>query len=92
MTTELVWEDPPQGSNRTYHKHGPIAEQLKGRKGAWAKVAVCSSLRMARVMASTIRLAKAKPYEPRGDFEATHRAVDGEFRVYARYLGDGPSE
>lgn len=85
---DVVWEDPPQAAVGTYCKHSPIADKLRTRKGEWGRVAVCATATKARVMASSIRRGVSKAYEPRGDFDATHRFVDGEYRVYARYLGD----
>lgn len=90
--SDVVWEDPPPVTERTYCKHSAIAEKLRSRKGEWGRVAVCATVTKARVMASGIRRGVSRAYQPRGDFDAIHRFVDGEYRVYARYLGDGGDE
>lgn len=87
--SEFEWEDPPETTRRVYRRHDTIARQLRGRQGEWAKVAVCRSDPGARNLANRVRSGLTVAYLPAGDFEAVVREVDGEFRVYARYLGEG---
>lgn len=50
------------------------------------------SSRSAGGMAYGIRQAKLQAYAPAGTFEARARTVDGEHRVYARFVGEPTSE
>lgn len=87
---ELEWGAPPKREGRTYHRHGLIARRLRARRGEWAWV-VYNSNRGAANAATKASLGEG-PYEPAGDFEAVYREVEGEYRMYVRYLGDGPDE
>lgn len=89
---ELQWGDPPRrDGRRSYHRHELVAKRLKARQGEWAWL-VFNSARGASNAASTAALGGIPAYEPAGDFEAVHRLVDGEHRMYVRYLGDGADE
>ena len=85
--SELSGARPAPG--RSYHRHELIAKRLKARTGEWAWI-VYSSGKGALKAAGCIALGYWEAYAPAGDFEADHRKVDGQWRVYLRYLGDGP--
>jgi hypothetical protein len=70
----------------------PVPWAVAGRElvnvpGEWRHVASYFSRQSARVTASAIRCGKLRCLAALGRFEARHRVVDGEFRVYVRYLG-----
>ncbi|MFC8945943.1 hypothetical protein [Streptomyces rochei] len=68
--------------------HQAIATQLRARPGQWAHVLTPPASGTATSMAYVIRAAKLTAYAPAGTFEAHARTVNGEHRVYARYVGD----
>lgn len=68
-------------------KHTAIAAELKARPGEWARIETSTSPNAASSMANHISGARLKAYAPAGSFEAVSRTVDGEYRVYARYVG-----
>lgn len=76
-------------TSRRPGKHGEIAMQLRERPGEWALVSTAKSAYSMNSMAYQIRAAYYAAYLPRGSFEAAGRTVDGERRVYARYIGEG---
>lgn len=76
---------PESGSSRG--KNAAIAAQLRARPGEWAHVLTVASKATAGSTAHQIRTARLKPYAPVGAFEARSRKVDGEYRVYARFVG-----
>lgn len=81
------WEDPPPRRTSDVYDWDGIADALMARPGQWALVVVCPNTATA---GSTARHIRNGLYEamPRGDFDATARTVDGEARVYARYVGE----
>lgn len=88
---DLNWGEPPPRYGRTYHRHMLIAKRLRERKGEWAWL-VFNSARGAANAARVAEMGLSPAYEPAGDFEAMTRTVDGEFRMYVRFLGDGPDD
>lgn len=90
MSGVIGWEEPPPSRRSpTVHDWAAIADALRSNPGTWALVAVCPSMQIA---ASTARYVRESHYKPlRGDvYEAASRLVDGESRVYARYIGEKP--
>lgn len=85
MTGILRWEDPPPRGATDRYDWDTIADQLTGQPGRWARVAVAPNASTAAQMARRIRDGLYDPL-PAG-FEATSRTVEGEARVYARYVG-----
>lgn len=88
--SEIKFDGPPPERKRGSiedQSHQPIAEALKERAGEWAVVRVSKTASAASSAANYIRNAKGSAYGPAGSFEAVSRKVDGEFRVYARFLG-----
>lgn len=81
------WEDPPTSRRRgPVHDWAAIGAFLKRAPGAWAVVAVCDNGTLAGQTAKHVR--SGKYGELGAGFEAVSRLVDGEPRVYARYVGD----
>ncbi|MEU3522307.1 hypothetical protein AB0E62_00260 [Streptomyces sp. NPDC038707] len=89
----LKWEEPPtrrSHGGRPYGtgKHAEIAARLRRRPGRWAVVGAFKSTSVSASMARSIRAGvNMSAYTPAGTFEAVARTVDGEHRVYARYVG-----
>lgn len=74
-------------SRRGGASHEAIAEQLRARPDEWAHILTFPTINSASSTAYSIRKATRKAWGPAGSFEAKSRTVDGEFRVYARYVG-----
>jgi hypothetical protein len=85
---DIVWEDPPEGRGPETRltKWAIIGAALRSRPGEWALVEVKPSAAIASSVARNIRLGLVRVGQP-GEFDATSRNIDGEFRVYARYVG-----
>lgn len=87
---EVAFEGPPpRGTTnlRVNGEHEAVAESLRAKPQEWAKVDVRDNPRSSGSAAHAIRLGLIKAYNPPGAFEAKARKVDGEYRVYARYVG-----
>ncbi|MER7908250.1 hypothetical protein [Streptomyces sp. NPDC096068] len=80
---------PPHGSSQRggWGIHGAIAKELRARPGEWAHILTFDTVGSATATAYSIRKGARKAWAPAGSFEARSRTVDGEYRVYARYLG-----
>lgn len=80
---------PPRGTTnwRQAGEHEAVAEKLRAQPGEWAKVDKRENPRSSGNAAHAIRRGLIKAYQPSGTFEAKARKVDGEYRVYARYVG-----
>lgn len=87
------WEDPPPADRaRALNGRGQtpwraIVAELAANRGRWALVSVCRSQSTAGSTALMIRRSMMPSFHGR-QFEAVARRVDGEFRVYARYVGE----
>ncbi|MFI6510034.1 hypothetical protein ACIBCT_20715 [Streptosporangium sp. NPDC050855] len=88
---ELRWEDPP-----ALRRTGPrppaldwptIAGKLRANPDKWAIVQVEQDRAVAAQTAHRIKTGRIKALYPLGQFKAVARTVDGECRVYARYVG-----
>lgn len=88
--SEVRWEQPPPSGNDRYD-WAAIGAQLVARPGEWAMVAVARNVGTSSQMAKKIRTSDYHPLAALGRFEAVARTVDGEPRVYARYIGGEPS-
>jgi hypothetical protein len=87
--TELKFEDPPRRvSGRHWGRHRLLASEMKARPMEWALVGKYGSSDSAASMARNIKLGKLEAYTPAGAFQATSRTVDGEPRVYVRFVGE----
>lgn len=84
---EIKFEAPPLMARR-FVDHATVAAALRAQPGEWAVVGAYGSAGSAAAMAHSIRRARIKAYAPARGFEAAKRTVDGEHRVYARYVGD----
>lgn len=91
--TRLKWEDPPggQGGRRDGVAHKDISAKLRRQPGKWAHVLTYGSARTSGSVAGIIRTGRTSAWQPARHYEATANKVDGEYRVYARYVGE-PSE
>jgi hypothetical protein len=89
--TKLKFEDPPP-AKRAPRRFDLVAQELKANPGRWAVIAVFDKRPNANSTARQIRLGLTSYWQNPGDFEAVSRAVGDEFRVYARYLGEGKGE
>lgn len=91
--TDIIFEDLPEtrqgGGHHRPSKHHKIAEQLRERPKEWARVHISASRSGADSTAHQIRVAILRAYSPPSAFEAKARTVDGQHRVYARYVGEG---
>lgn len=87
---EIRWEEPPAPTRwgMPVANHADVAAKLRERPGRWAIVSVYSTHVSALSVAYQIRSGKLAAYRPKGAFEASARTVDGEHRVYARFVGD----
>lgn len=81
----LTWETPP-----TTHrgpeagKYVEVFETLRGRPGEWARLD--TGLKSLASLSTPIKNGDLVGCEA-GEFEATTRTVDGESRLYVRYVG-----
>lgn len=93
MSKEPIrFEDLPEsktGRRPGKSVHKEIADQLRQRPGAWAHIRTLTTAGAATSLAHHIKSAAYLAYAPQGSFEAASRVVDGERRVYARYVGEG---
>jgi hypothetical protein len=86
MNHTVTFEPLPDGATR----HGintAIAAKLRDRPGEWAHINTYTTPGSAASCAQQINSGRLAAYAPAGSFEAKSRTVDGERRVYARYVG-----
>lgn len=84
----IRWEEPPSRTRvGAPTQHRDVANQLKANPGNWGIVAVYDKASTAGSIAAQIRAGSVNAYQPAGAFEAHARTVEGERRVYARYVG-----
>lgn len=90
---EVRWEDPPpaRGTRQARSRWHRIAAELRANPGQWAVVATYPSM-SARSTAVKINAGKVAAMRPAGHWEACTRTVEGETRIYARYVGGGSGE
>jgi hypothetical protein len=86
--SELKFETPPEKTRVTWGRHYLVAHELKAKPGEWAVVGVYNGPECAGSIARQIKGARLSAYQPAGSFEAEARTVDGEHRVYARFVGE----
>lgn len=87
--SDFRYEDPPPARRGPTRARTAEARKLKERPGTWGLIGTYKSRTSAASMATCIRTGRTSTWRPAGDFEAVSRSVDGEYRVYARYMGDG---
>lgn len=85
--SELRWGEPPPG-RRGLIDWPAVAVSLRAEPGRWAIIQVCRSPAAASNLARRVRDGSYSAFRPVGAFEAVSRTVDGEIRVYARYVGE----
>lgn len=84
---EVSWEEPPRVTRgRSRAAFMEVADKLRANPGVWACIARYGKTGSAGSIAAHISKGRYDGIEP-GEFEAVSRNVDGEFRVYARYVG-----
>lgn len=83
------WEDPPPRRRTTEatQNHKEVADLLKTRPGTWRYILSYSAATTAGSVAQSIRTGHTSAWAPAGSFDAVARTVDGQHRVYARYIG-----
>lgn len=78
----------PGMRRKSYTDHASAAQRLREIPGEWQLIATPPTADAAAHMAHYVRTAKRlTSYQPAGAFEGQYRNEDGEFRVYARYVG-----
>lgn len=92
--TTLRFEAPPLASRtpRGRAVEEDVVPQLRKHPGQWAIIHCANTRAAAYAMAHQIRHGVLASYRPAGAFEALGRTVDGEYRVYARFVGTGGEE
>lgn len=86
--TTIRFEAPPL-ANRTPRGRAvqkDVVRQLRAHPGEWAIVHYADTRAGAYAMAFQIRRGVLASFRPAGAFEALGRTVDGEYRVYARFV------
>ncbi len=87
MSAIVRFENLP-GDSRKKHDWAAIGGALKKRPQRWAIALVCNSSAKAASLAQVIREGRYPVLAAIGTFEAVSRTVDGEPRVYARWVGE----
>lgn len=83
--TGLRFEELPDRTGYA-SKWRTISGELRARPGEWAVVAVVGDAGKSGTTAAAVKRGVYAGM-PKGEFEATARTVNGEHRVYARYIG-----
>lgn len=90
----IVFGDPPRPTKPggSVGNWDAIATELIDRPKEWAMVVVRPSRTSAANTARNVRSQMYAPLRDRGGrFESISRTVDGEYRVYARFMPEGTS-
>ncbi|MFB4265391.1 hypothetical protein [Nonomuraea sp. GTA35] len=89
---EIRFENPPPVVTRWAKSvaldYEQIAEVLVAHPGEWAFVGVTATPTRAGGAAQRIRDGVVEALAIHGQFDAASRTVDGEYRVYAKFLGE----
>lgn len=91
MSAIVRFEDPPGARGRgggEIRDWAAIGVELKKRPQQWAVVAVCDDPKSAASTADKVRRNRFATLAQVGNFEAVSRTVDGQPRVYARWVGE----
>lgn len=87
MEPTLTWTDPPpltRGPTSTKYLH--IFNTLRENPGQWAQL-VIPDVKSVDSLTHPIKNGKLSGSAPAGSFDAVARTVDGEKRLYVRYVG-----
>jgi hypothetical protein len=90
--SELKFETPPAQRRITWGRHYEVASRLRAKPGEWAVVGVYNASNTAASIARQVNRGAMAAYQPAGSFEAMSRTVDGEYRAYARFVGEKTDE
>jgi len=85
VSVSITWKEPRLGPV----DYRDIAQELRGRPGEWARIEKPYSETGSRKFAYKACTGRIVAFRPAGDFEAVRRFEEGQYFVYARYLGDG---
>lgn len=90
--TEIQWEDPPGVAKTGARRPDPVlsafAAALRSHPNRWARYPrPLSGKDSASTTARNIKRAFNETWQPADSFDATVRTVDGEVRLYVRYVG-----
>lgn len=85
---ELVFEGPPP-PRASRPELREVAQALRARPGEWARV---GQFVQADMLAANIKRGKPVVFAPKGSFEAVSRRINGEFFLYARYVGEAGNQ
>lgn len=90
MTKTIRFEAPPKskGVSRSRAFTADTARQLQERPGEWGIIHTPPTRAAAYATAFQIRRGILANFRPGGTYEAVGRTVDGEYRVYARFVGE----
>jgi hypothetical protein len=86
--SDFRFEEPPAPHQKPRGSQMEAAQKLREKPGEWGMITDCRNSGSSSSMARAIRKGTRKAWEPAGDFEAVARKVDGQYRVYARYMPD----
>lgn len=81
----LVWEEPPAKAGRP-GRYAGIAAALKERPGQWAVIRTYPSEQARRGWGFASQIREGKLIDFRNGFEAAARTVEGQVRVYVRFV------
>lgn len=84
----IAWEEPPPANHGRGPSHEPLAAALRAKPGEWAHVLTYDTSATSAMTAGHIRRGVGVAWRPAGAYEAASRKVNGENRVYARYVGE----
>lgn len=90
QTEGLIWDTPPSRGRGV--DFSAIAAELRTRKGIWAVIATYPKAATSGSTAWQVNTGRSTAFTPAGSYEAAARTVDGEHRLYARYVGDGEED
>src|SRR3954471_13743324 len=88
----IVWEAPPAAARSSRSLPHPqlaaFAAALRSRPGEWALYPRPLSSGSCTVTQQVIKQGQRSKWTPAGTFDATVRTVDGQRRLYVRYIGE----
>lgn len=91
MSIDIAWEAPRRtlvGTRTHSAYYSDFSAELKAKPGEWAVIDAGDRSDNGKYsLAGNIKKGLQLAFQPAGSFEAVSRKVDGEIRVYARYVG-----